>query len=298
MGWDRPDEEDEEAVAREAAAIDSMTPEQVQARATAVMSTIMAPANDMGGASVADAFQAISEAQRRIEKAGLYQAILNQNVFGTGSARQDIIEEVNNDLRGWALERLEVMLGMRQSAQAAATATQFTAEEAAYIRELAHRAMIGSIPVLGPEEVMAFRLLLSKITGKAPTMPNGPTPTLTQVTTPQSTVTQVTAPRTVVTPVSPQAAPVQPAAPPVAQAPMGQPKPPVARRRPTTKGAKPLPMPSLQQEASKIVADSANAGGVVSGSQQNADGSVSASIPMPGSEKLLALAIQTALKGQ
>jgi hypothetical protein len=85
----------------------------------------------------------ISEAMRKLEKAQLYQTLINNSVFGPNSARPDIQEEVEAELREFAERRLNVLLGISTEAEIKVQALppQFNEEEAEVLKALAHRAL-------------------------------------------------------------------------------------------------------------------------------------------------------------
>jgi len=56
----------------------------------------------------------LSEAIKRIEQAKLYETLLKHQLFGQGSARPEVLAEVEKEIRQFVLSRLEVLLGMKQ----------------------------------------------------------------------------------------------------------------------------------------------------------------------------------------
>ena len=243
-------------------------------RAEAMAADYAAPQTTTGGRefalpvtpSLQQQYQIVTEAQRRLAKAQLYQAILDQPMFGTNSVNPAIVEEVSSELRNFALERLEIMLGMRAPANAPVnTEVALTSEEVSQVRQLLSHTLDGNVPVLGAEESTALRLLLSKITGKAPSLPKALTPTVRPI--------QVNPSPSIVQSTIQTAAFVQPA--------VQNPKPapaPKARRKASDNPAKKA-MPTVAMMNQKIAAEAMEA--------------VSSS---PASPSLLGLAIQTALK--
>jgi hypothetical protein len=59
----------------------------------------------------------MGEAQARIETANLYQTILNHQLFAEGSARPEIMAKVEGEMKAFALERLEILLGMKNESR-------------------------------------------------------------------------------------------------------------------------------------------------------------------------------------
>jgi hypothetical protein len=57
--------------------------------------------------------EVLTEAERRIEQANLYQALLKHDLFAPGSARPEIIDSVRREFKSFILSRLEVLLGIK-----------------------------------------------------------------------------------------------------------------------------------------------------------------------------------------
>jgi hypothetical protein len=92
------------------------------------------------------------EAVKRIEQANLYQTILKHDMFAPGSARPEIIEEVQKEFRTFALERLEKLLGMKSGStsfqpEAAKVEIPFDDEQVDALKALANRALKRDVPV-------------------------------------------------------------------------------------------------------------------------------------------------------
>ena len=238
MTWDRDEELEEETVKRAEAIAAGFAP---------TSEAVPAPQswNANGGTAFQTAptlqqqYQIVTEAQRRLAKAQLYQALLDQSVFGQSSVDPVIVEEVSSELRNFALERLEIMLGMRAATNVSPNdALTLTPQEVAQVRELLAHTLEGNVPVLGVEESTALRLLLAKITGKAPSLPKKLTPMVQPVqirsTTPVNTV-------------------MSPAIPPPVSVPT---VPPRTRRRSTTNPNK-KPMPTVDMMNQKIATEAA-----------------------------------------
>jgi hypothetical protein len=81
------------------------------------------------------------EAQARIEQANLYQTLLNHDLFGPGSARQNILEKVQAEVKEFVLIRLEELLGMKSSAKEVAFALPFDEEEVSALKALATKVL-------------------------------------------------------------------------------------------------------------------------------------------------------------
>lgn len=88
--------------------------------------------------------KAFSEAEKRIEQANLYKAILNSNLFGKGSARPEIIKIVDKEFKEFVMYRLEVLLGIKseggvRGAQPVQAALPFNQSEIAALKDIARK---------------------------------------------------------------------------------------------------------------------------------------------------------------
>lgn len=98
----------------------------------------------------------INEAMKRIEQAKLYEAMLNHQLFGPGSARPEIIKSVKKEIKDFILYRLEVLLGIRQEGNlstsgTASTPSPFDKEEVIALKDIAKKLItknnaIASVP--------------------------------------------------------------------------------------------------------------------------------------------------------
>lgn len=61
--------------------------------------------------------ETLSEAMKRIEEANLWKTLLNQDVFQSGSARSEIVNSINNKIKKFALNNLELCVGIRSEVQ-------------------------------------------------------------------------------------------------------------------------------------------------------------------------------------
>lgn len=82
----------------------------------------------------------LSEAEKRIEQANLYQALLKHDLFGPGSARQEIIDSVRKEFKTFILSRLEILLGIKQEQEKAVTVqSPFSDDEVNALKAIASR---------------------------------------------------------------------------------------------------------------------------------------------------------------
>jgi hypothetical protein len=123
-------------------------------------------------ASVADVFQDMEndqqeeeyqvsvmyEAQARIEQANLYQTLLNHDLFGPGSARPNILEKVQSEVKDFVLTRLEELLGMKSAEVKNIVSSPFDDEEVSALKALAGKVLkrdINQAPVPEVRQVQA-----------------------------------------------------------------------------------------------------------------------------------------------
>ena len=85
----------------------------------------------------------MNEALSRIEQASLYQVLLNHNLLSPGSARQEILDKVQNEIKGFVLDRLEILLGMKQNLSPVTVKAElpFDDEEINALKALASRVL-------------------------------------------------------------------------------------------------------------------------------------------------------------
>lgn len=83
-----------------------------------------------------------AEAMRRIEEGNLWMTLIDGNVFTAGSARPEILNEVNAKLRKFAEEELNELLGMQGSSRSkAAAASQFDDDQAQALKMIADKVL-------------------------------------------------------------------------------------------------------------------------------------------------------------
>lgn len=111
----------------------------------------------------------LSEAIKRIEQAKLYETLLKHQLFGQGSARPEVLAEVEKEIRQFVLSRLEVLLGMKQEK---------------------HSSNAQSAPPFSKEQIEALGSLADRLLSKRE-MPQSSTPTLNTVAGPSTQDTQV-----------------------------------------------------------------------------------------------------------
>lgn len=129
----------------------------------------------------------LSDARSRMEQGRLYEMIMDHDIFAGADADEKAIKYVTKQIRTFAKEQMEIMLGMRQepskAAALAAADFPFNDLEVAALKDLAYMATKGAS---GREEAQTFtpaatpvaprRTGLNPISVKSPTRP-APTPT-------------------------------------------------------------------------------------------------------------------------
>ena len=86
--------------------------------------------------------EVLEEAIERIEQAKLYESLIKHDFFGPGSARQEIQDRVTREIRGFILERLEILLGIKSPASKIINVkaiSQFDDAEIDALKEIAGR---------------------------------------------------------------------------------------------------------------------------------------------------------------
>lgn len=81
----------------------------------------------------------VLEAVKRIEQAKLYESLLKHDFFAPGSAREEILDKVTNEIRTFILSRLEELMGMRQPASTVAVESPFSPEQTEALLSIAER---------------------------------------------------------------------------------------------------------------------------------------------------------------
>lgn len=111
------------------------------------------------GSQDEQALAVMDEAVLRIEQANLYQTLINHNLFANGSARPEIIQKVQAEVRTFILSRLKVLLGIEQerSQEPVQVELPFDDDQVDFLRALADRGLRrtgplpqASQPVLNP----------------------------------------------------------------------------------------------------------------------------------------------------
>lgn len=97
----------------------------------------------------------LNDANLRLEQGQLYKLIMNAELFNVGDADEKAIKNVQREIRKFAKERMEVMLGMRQEAQAQVNAFPmesfpFNSLEVEVLKSLAATATKGASEVAAP----------------------------------------------------------------------------------------------------------------------------------------------------
>lgn len=93
----------------------------------------------------------MNEAVLRIEQANLYQILLNHNLFAKGSARPEIINKVESEMRAFILSRLEILLGIKQEKTQVNAPTEvilpFDNDQLEFLKALADKGLRRNFPM-------------------------------------------------------------------------------------------------------------------------------------------------------
>ena len=180
---------------------------------------------EMGGGQVRDAATSVTEAQRRIRMALYFEAFLAEPVFTNRTPEAEFVE---GELRQYAQQRMEVLLGMRS--EVAPPEAQFADDEVKALKLLAHR-MIDGASKPAPQQDPKPSVRRISVPGEKPAPQAKP-----EVRKEPEVVPKVRrrAARSVPAPAAPAAPaqqPARPAAPAPVQEPKAPPPPPVAKNR-------------------------------------------------------------------
>lgn len=88
--------------------------------------------------------ETLSEAMKRIEEANLWKTLLTLDVFQAGSARDEIVSNVNSKIKSFALSKLEACVGINQKQEAPKSVEvklPFDAEETTALKILAAKVL-------------------------------------------------------------------------------------------------------------------------------------------------------------
>jgi hypothetical protein len=89
----------------------------------------------------------LSNAIERIEEANVWKLLISQDVIAPGSASNRVVKSVNSQLKKFGLNRLEILLGMKE--------------------ERIEKAAIQLKPQFDPDEEKALRILAAKVLGRS-----------------------------------------------------------------------------------------------------------------------------------
>jgi|GEM_PF-3219350 len=129
-----------------------------------------------------DYSEVLSDARLRLEQGRLYELVMNSDLFGETDADERAVKSVQREIKKFAKERMEIMLGMRQekAMQAyadhnSAMAAQFNQLEVMLLRQLASKMSGGKTEEEQPEQYVAPVQAPAKRTGIKPMTSSRPT---------------------------------------------------------------------------------------------------------------------------
>lgn len=130
----------------------------------------------------------LSDARLRLEQGKLYEIIMNQDLFSGTDSDGRAVKNVQREIRKFARERMEIMLGMRQDTKTEnVVKSQFNELEVEVLKSLASRATKGATEIQTPKPVQVEKkITLNTIK---------PTPKPTQGATVNSQIPLKTAPK-------------------------------------------------------------------------------------------------------
>lgn len=119
--------------------------------------------------------QVVSEALKRIEQAKLYETLLRHSLFAPGSARPEILNLVESQIRGFVTEQLEILVGLRtkEGVKHQETVSQFSEEQVGALKALADRVI--------KKDQTAQRIAEPQLVAVGSASTTTPTPTLNVV---------------------------------------------------------------------------------------------------------------------
>lgn len=102
----------------------------------------------------------LTEALLRVEMSNLYIHLVKNNYFQLGSAHKTVLDKVNKEVQEFAMERLQTLLGIKQTPEQVAQSSAFSPNETAALKAL-------SAAVLSKKEAPKTKLGENKPTSTA-----------------------------------------------------------------------------------------------------------------------------------
>lgn len=78
----------------------------------------------------------LTEALLRVEMSNLYIHLVKNNYFQPGSAHKTVLDKVNKEVQEFAMERLQTLLGIKQTPEQVAQSSTFSPNETAALKAL------------------------------------------------------------------------------------------------------------------------------------------------------------------
>lgn len=78
----------------------------------------------------------LTEALLRVEMSNLYIHLVKNNYFQPGSAHKTVLDKVNKEVQEFAMERLQTLLGIKQTPEQVAQSSAFSPNETAALKAL------------------------------------------------------------------------------------------------------------------------------------------------------------------
>lgn len=117
------------------------------------LAEITEPEYDVFDEEAEDMASVLSNANLRLEQGRLYQMIMNSDIFGETDADPQAIKNVTREIRKWARNSMEEMLGMRQKEEAQQTivSSPFNDMEVTVLKLLASKMSKGATETPEPQ---------------------------------------------------------------------------------------------------------------------------------------------------
>lgn len=93
----------------------------------------------------------LTDAKLRLEQGRLYEMLLNHDLFGDVDADERAIRHITRQIRKFAREQMEIMLGMRQEKVLSTNSSPFTDAEIDALKQLAYVASKGKTATQAPK---------------------------------------------------------------------------------------------------------------------------------------------------
>jgi hypothetical protein len=130
---------------------------------------------DEEGDSLSTVEDMMSDVEKRIEEANLFKLLISHSFFSQDSARPEVLKSVNKKIKHFAINELELLLGVKTKEPAIKVVpqSQFNAEEVIALKSLASKVLgkPSSAPAVVPAERKPEIVTISAPTPKVNSLP-------------------------------------------------------------------------------------------------------------------------------